>query len=103
MMSWNWNYAQRGVHEVERIPAAGDLAERVGCLKTAVHDPCKRRCAKKEHEEEEHRTYKIANLLGLAIIIGHRAKQRTKQARAPRLHPPKINNRSHLLTVGMQR
>jgi hypothetical protein len=32
-MSWKWNSAQRGVHEVGRIPAAGDLAERVGCLK----------------------------------------------------------------------
>jgi hypothetical protein len=33
VMSWRWNSVQRGVHEVGRIPAAGDLAERVGCLK----------------------------------------------------------------------
>ena len=41
----------------------------------------------------------MANLRGFAIMMGHRAKQITKQASAPRLHPPNINKRSHLLTV----
>lgn len=91
------------MHEVGRIPAAGDLAERVGCLKTAVHDPCKHRSAKKGQDQGNYSTYRIANLRGFAIIIGHKAKQRTKQASAPKLQPPNINNRSHLLTVGTQR
>ena len=43
----------------------------------------------------------MANLRGVAIIIGHNAKQSTKHARAPKLHPAKIRRRSHRLTVKM--
>jgi hypothetical protein len=44
-------------------------------------------------------TYRIANFLGFAIISGHNANTRTKHASAPRLQPPKIRSRSHLLTM----
>lgn len=44
-------------------------------------------------------THRIANLRGLTAIMGKRAKQMTKQTRAPTLHPLKIRIRSHLLTV----
>ena len=40
----------------------------------------------------------MANLRGLKAMTGKRAKQMTKQARAPTLHPLKIRMRSHLLT-----
>lgn len=42
--------------------------------------------------------YSITNLRGLAMSIGHKAKQRTKQARAPKLQPKKISIRSQRLT-----
>ncbi len=45
----------------------------------------------------------MANLRGFRIIAGQRTKAITKQASAPRLQPPNINNRSHLLTFGMSR
>jgi hypothetical protein len=89
------------VHEVGRIPAAGELAERVGCLKTAIHDPSNTKT--KAEELENSWTYRIANLRGFAIMIGHKAKHMTKQASAPRLQPLNINIRSHLLTVGAHR
>lgn len=44
-------------------------------------------------------TYKIANFLGTGQRMGKRAKQRTKHAKAARLHAPKTSNRSHLLTT----
>lgn len=44
-------------------------------------------------------TYRMTNLRGLRDSTGKRAKQMTKQASAPRLQAPNINNRSHLLTV----
>jgi hypothetical protein len=50
MMSWKWNSAQRDVHEVGRIPAAGDLAERVGCLKRQCMIRPKRRERPKARE-----------------------------------------------------
>lgn len=43
--------------------------------------------------------YKMANLRGLIARTGKSAKQMTKHARAPRLHPLKIKIRSHLLTI----
>ena len=43
-------------------------------------------------------TYKIANFLGTGHRIGNKAKQRTKQAKAARLHAPKMSSRSHRLT-----
>jgi hypothetical protein len=43
-------------------------------------------------------SYRITNLRGLVIRTGQRAKQSTKQARAPKLQAPKINKRSQRLT-----
>lgn len=43
-------------------------------------------------------TYNTANLRGFNERTGNRTKQITKQAKAARLQPPKINIRSHLLT-----
>lgn len=54
-------------------------------------------CAKKTTRELI--TYKITNFLGLSDKTGKRKKQITKQARAPKLQAPKINSRSHLLTI----
>jgi len=42
--------------------------------------------------------YRITNFRGLVIRTGQRAKQSTKQARAPRLQAPKISKRSQRLT-----
>lgn len=46
--------------------------------------------------EERGCTHKMTNLRGLIV---KRAKERTKQAKAPRLQAPKIRSRSHLLTI----
>lgn len=43
--------------------------------------------------------YRIANLRGFKARTGKSAKQMTKHARAPTLHPLKIKMRSHLLTA----
>jgi hypothetical protein len=43
-------------------------------------------------------TNKIANFRGTAQRRGNRAKQRTKQAKAAKLHAPKTSSLSHLLT-----
>lgn len=45
------------------------------------------------------RTYRMTNFRGFSDRTGNRAKQMTKQARAPRLQAPKMSNRSHRLTV----
>jgi hypothetical protein len=42
----------------------------------------------------------MANLVGFTAIIGKSAKQITKHASAPRLHPVNNRIRSHLLTGG---
>lgn len=47
-------------------------------------------------------TYRMTNLRGRTDRTGNRAKQMTKQARAPKLHAPKTNKRSHLLTVDVE-
>jgi len=47
-------------------------------------------------------TNKIANFRGTGHRMGNRAKQRTKQAKAARLHAPKTRRRSHLLTKAEQ-
>src|SRR4051794_19663872 len=44
-------------------------------------------------------TYRITNLDGLKERTGKRAKQMTKQARAPRLQAAKTSIRSHRLTA----
>lgn len=43
-------------------------------------------------------TYRITNLRGRRDNTGNKAKQMTKQARAPRLQAPKMSKRSHRLT-----
>lgn len=65
------------------------------CLNIALDDLSKA----KQKNQEDGTTYKVANLVGLAIISGHKAKQITKQARAPRLQPLKMRIRSHRLTI----
>ncbi len=40
----------------------------------------------------------MTNLRGFGNRTGQKAKQMTKQAKAPRLQAPKINKRSHRLT-----
>lgn len=47
------------------------------------------------------RTYRMTNFRGFSDRTGNRAKQMTKQARAPRLQAVKMSNRSHRLTVGI--
>ncbi len=44
-------------------------------------------------------TYRITNLRGRRESTGKRAKQMTKQTKAPRLQAPKMSNRSHRLTI----
>ena len=43
-------------------------------------------------------TNKMANFRGTGHSIGNKAKHRTKQAKAAKLHAPKINSRSQRLT-----
>lgn len=43
-------------------------------------------------------THSMANLRGLVAMMGKSAKQMTKHAKAPMLHPLNIRIRSHLLT-----
>ena len=40
----------------------------------------------------------MANFRGTGHSIGNKAKHRTKQAKAAKLHAPKINSRSQRLT-----
>lgn len=47
-------------------------------------------------------TNKIANFRGIGHKIGNKAKQRTKQAKAARLHAPKTSSLSHLLTSAQE-
>jgi len=49
--------------------------------------------------EKKRFTNRIANFWGRAIIIGHNAKTRTKQASAPMLQPLNIKIRSQRLTT----
>ena len=43
-------------------------------------------------------TNRIANFRGTGHRMGNKAKQRTKHAKAARLHAPKTSSLSHLLT-----
>ncbi len=47
-------------------------------------------------------THRMTNLRGRVATMGNKAKHTTKQARAARLHPAKINKRSHRLTVNVR-
>jgi hypothetical protein len=82
---------------VRRVAAAARSCRELGVSQTALvsrarHSSRTRKCG----------THRTANLRGRVIMSGHNAKQRTKHASAPKLHPPKIRSRSHLLTVKMQ-
>jgi hypothetical protein len=49
--------------------------------------------------DEKSNTYRMANLVGRAIMMGQSAKTRMKQTRATTLQPAKMRRRSHRLTV----
>jgi hypothetical protein len=62
-----------------------------------VHGPIM--AAQDARNNTEPKDHRMANLRGFSDSTGKSAKQITKQARAPRLQPPKTSSRSHLLKV----
>ena len=84
----------------ERMQGRVAAAAEVSRGRTMSWGPLDRSVNRVQGYIKEIKTHNVANFDGLAIIIGHSAKTRTKQAKAPRLQALNISMRSHLLTNG---